>query len=211
MKRVISLLLLVLLIIFGLSIYGCTKSPEPKKETKPAPAKEVPALKPGDYFPLTVGSSWEYQGEGNEYATFNRKVLYTSGNLAQIREDNGGTVIAAVFKTTPKAVTRIFFLGEAYGEDNYLKSEPNENIVILQEPLKVGTNWREPNGTREIVDVNASVDTPAGNFDQCIKVKISSEHSTLYEYFKKGVGMVKREFFSEGTSVTSSLEKYSIK
>jgi len=29
--------------------------------------------------------------------------------------------------------------------------------------------------------------------------------------YKRGVGMVKREFVSEGTTVTSTLEKYEIK
>jgi hypothetical protein len=33
----------------------------------------------------------------------------------------------------------------------------------------------------------------------------------MYEYFKAGIGMVKREFESEGMKVTSALEKYEIK
>jgi len=179
------------------------------KTPEPEPAKEVvPAVKLGDFFPVVAGSTWEYQGAGNEYASFSRKILFASGNLAQIREDNGGTVSASVFKISSEAVTRIFFLGEAYGQTNYLKSPSNENIVILKTPLQVGTKWTEPNGTREIVDLKATVMTPAGSFTQCLKVKISNENSTVYEYFKNGVGMVKREFISGDTKVSSSLKKH---
>lgn len=185
------------------------KTPEKMPEKTPSPAPVVvPAVKPGDYFPIVVGSTWEYQGEGNEYASFNRKILFVGGNLAQIREDNGGTVSAAVYKITVDAVTRIYFLGEAYGQTNYLNSNSNENIVILKTPLQVGTKWTEPNGTREITDLNATVSTPAGNFTQCLKVNIINDNSTVYEYYKNGVGMVKREFVAGDTKVSSSLKKH---
>jgi len=225
-KKVIRLSLLVFLVSSIFLLVGCNKSAQPPlpeskqsetttpektpvKTPEPEPAKEVvPAVKLGNFFPVVAGSTWEYQGEGNEYASFSRKILFTSGNLAQIREDNGGTVSAAVFKISPDAVTRIFFLGEAYGQTNYLHSPSNENIVILKTPLQVGTKWTEPNGNREIVDLNATVTTPAGSFTQCLKVKISNENSTLYEYFKNGVGMVKREFISGDTKISSSLKKH---
>lgn len=214
---------LVLFLISILLVAGCNKVEEPpikdpvgtttpekppEVTPDPKPVPDVPAVKPGDYFPVVAGSTWEYEGEGMEFASFSREVLFTSENLAQFREDNGGTVSAAVFKITPEAVTRIFFLGEAYGEANYLNTSSNESIIILKAPLQVGTKWTEPNGTREIVDLNATVSTPLGAYTQCIKVKISNEHSTLYEYFKKDVGMVKREFISGDTKVSSSLKKH---
>jgi hypothetical protein len=51
--------------------------------------EETQDLKPGDFFPLELGLSWEYKGE-----------------------ENGGTVIASVFKTTPEAVILIYLIGE---------------------------------------------------------------------------------------------------
>jgi hypothetical protein len=215
-KKVISLMLLAFFIFISTLPTGCAKpkepiaqepkteglrKEEPKKEEhkKEKPKTEEPSkerLDPVDFFPLISGSTWDYEGEGNEYASFTREVLFTSGDRAQIRENNGGTSSAAVFKTSPDAVTRIFFMGEAYGEDNFINTEPKENIIILKAPLQVGTKWEEPNGTREIVDINAKVDTPAGTFEECIKVKITSEDSTLYEFYKKDIGMVKREFRS---------------
>ncbi len=81
----------------------------------------------------------------------------------------------------------------------------------MQSPLIVGTKWEDPHGVREIVDTNAIVNTPVGDFKDCLKVKITSENSTVYEYFAKGVGMVKRQFMAGDATITSTLEKYSIK
>ncbi|MDS1029124.1 hypothetical protein RDV78_01225 [Bacillota bacterium LX-D] len=162
------------------------------------------------YFPLTAGSTWEYQGEGNEYASFRRKVLFSDGNFAQIREDNGGTVMAMVLKITEDGIYRVFSQPEAYNDVNLLKEKPNDNTALLKAPLKVGTKWTEPNGEREIVNLKAEVSTPAGKFDNCLKVKISGANSSVYEYYKQDIGMVYREFVSGDVKVTSSLRKYNI-
>lgn len=211
--------LLAAVVLAGL-LAGCaqTQQPAPAPDASqnqvpgdqaPAPAVE-PALK--DYFPLTVGSAWYYQGEGNEYASFSRKVVFAEGSRAQIREDTGGTVAASVFETTEEAVTRIYFQGEAYEDKNLLGVQPNDSTVLLKKPLAVGTSWLPPKGgKREIVDLNAAVTVPAGSFEKLVKVKISDENSTMYEYYGRGVGLVKREFISGETRVTSSLESYVIK
>ncbi len=164
-----------------------------------------------DFFPISKGSTWQYRGEGNEYASFNRKVLFLEGDKAQFVEDNGGTVSGAVFKVTEEEITRTFFQGEEYNETNLLNQDSNDSLVILKAPLKVGTKWETPREVREIVEIDATVDTPAGKFEDCIKVSIKLENSALYEYFKEGIGLVKREFTSEGMTVTSTLEQYNIK
>lgn len=173
------------------------------------PKPDVISLK--SYFPISVGNTWKYLGDGNEYASFNRKVLFTEGDRAQTVEDNGGTVSASVFKITEKEIMRTFFQGEEYGQVNLLDKESNDNTVILKAPLKVGTKCETSKDVREIVETDAVVNTPAGKFEGCIRVSIKSQNSTMYEYFKAGIGMVKREFVSEGMSVTSTLEKYEIK
>ncbi|MGB9792206.1 MAG: hypothetical protein ACPLTR_06475 [Thermacetogeniaceae bacterium] len=167
--------------------------------------------KPGDYFPLTKGSIWEYEGSGNEYASFTREVLFTEGNRSQVKEDNGGTVSAAVFETTENAVVRVINRAEAYEPVNMLNSEDEERTVILKAPLKVGTEWRQGDTLCEIVATDATVETPAGVFHNCIKVKKKgSSDDVVFEYYSKGVGMVKREFISGDVKVTSSLKKYRV-
>jgi hypothetical protein len=221
MNKIFRLLLLTFFISSSLHLVGCTKSSQPQlpgvkqsektaeKTSEQAPVEElVPSLTPGDFFPTGTGSSWEYQGEGHEFASFSRRILFTRENLAQMREDNGGTVSASVYKITPESVTRIFFLPEAYDQTNYLNNKSTENIVLLKTPLQIGTKWSNSNETREIVDLHATVYTPAGYFTQCLKIKISDANSTVYEYFHNGVGLVKREFISGDTKVTSSLKKH---
>lgn len=209
--------LLSTLVIVAILIGGCAKTniPTPAPDsTKPNHQVENSIAiknKPSDFFPLTKGSTWQYKGEGNEYASFTREVIFTKDNLAQVREDNGGTVSASVFKSTDNEIVRTFFQGEeAYGEINLLEQKSNDELIVLKAPLEVGTKWENSTGMREIVDVNASVETPAGRFEKCIVVKITSPDSTLYEYFHEGVGMVKREFTSGETRITSILEKYNI-
>lgn len=169
---------------------------------------------PKDYFPLTVGSYWEYEGSGNEYATFTRKVLYSKDNLAQTTEDNGGTVATRIIETTDTMVKVIYMAGEDYQPKNLLETNftRNTNDIILQAPLKVGTAWAGNNTNKQIIAVDATVETPAGKFENCIKVKYPGQTDTLYQYFKKGVGMVKQEFITTNNeTISSTLKKYEIK
>lgn len=217
MKKITLLFLITILITLSL-LTGCSNNQEltPQKNDQSSvnnveqdSDNKVTESNLSDFFPLELGYTWEYEGEGNEYASFNRKVVFSNNNLYQIREDNGGTVTASVFKVSSSDITRVFFIGEAYGEENYLNNESNEGVTILKEPLDVGTKWEEQNGTLEIGSINEMVSTPAGNFSDCIKVILTSEDSIVNEYYKEGVGMVKREFISGETKVTSSLKKFS--
>jgi len=163
---------------------------------------------------MSQGNYWYYQGRGMEYAAFNRKVLYTKDNYAQLSEDNGGTVTTTIYETTPEALKQVYFEGESYNPPNMLEQgfTPNENMIILRSPINEGTKWDNKDGSREIVDMNASIETPAGTFKPCLKVKITSDNnSTVYEYYKKDLGLVKREFIADDASITSSLEKYQVK
>jgi len=213
MKRtiiIISCLLVFLLAIVG----GCKpQATQPTPNKPPITTPEKKEVEPGQFLPLSQGNYWYYQGRGMEYAAFNRKVLYTKDNLAQLSEDNGGTVTTTIYETTPGALKRVYFEGESYNPPNMLEEgfASNENVIIIKAPISKGTKWDNKDHNREIVDVNASIDTPAGTFQPCLKIKITSDNSTVYEYYKKGLGLVKREFIVDETSITSSLEKYQVK
>ncbi len=188
------------IIIVSLLLSGCAL-------WKTAPA----AGKPADYFPSSPGNYWDYLGEGNEYASFLREVVRSAGRRSQFRENNGGTISASVYEITEDAVTRIHFQGETYEDVNLLNVKPTDPIVILKAPLKVGTKWGPPDQTREIISITETIDTPSGQFTDCLAVKVTFPQSTIIEYYKKGVGMVKRRFESEGFIVTSTLQEYHVK
>ena len=212
MKRtiiIISCLLVFLLAIVG----GCKpQATQPTPNKSPSTGTKNEAIQPGQFLPLLQGNYWYYQGRGMEYAAFNRKVLYTKDNLAQLSEDNGGTVTTTIYETIPGALKRVYFEGESYNPPNMLEEgfTSNENVIIIKAPISKGTKWNNKDHSREIVDVNASIDTPAGTFQPCLKIKITSDNSTVYEYYKKGLGLVKREFIADEASITSSLEKYQV-
>jgi hypothetical protein len=227
MKRLHVTLVAIMLILTLFLMTGClnrnkeTPTPrqedqqenqqEPQKEEELREEQQPEDISLKEFFPMTEGTKWQYLGEGNEFASFTSEVLFVKEDRAQVMENNGGTVSASVFKVSDEEIVRIFFKGEEYNETNFLEEEPNDNLVILKKPLKVGTKWETTHGTREIVETDAIVDTPAGKFEDCIKVRISLDTSTSFEYFKQGIGMVKREFIHEDTIVTSTLEKYEIK
>lgn len=209
----------ILLVIFLASILasGCGNiannqiaNPPGNTQTVPNAAVEV---MPGEYYPLTVGSSWEYEGTGNEFASFTRKVLFSKGNLSQTTESNGGTTATSIYKTTDTTVTRVYYAGEDYQPKNLLDTtySINDNEIVLQSPMKVGTTWPNKNTNKTILALNEVVDTPAGKFEDCVKVKITDNNDTTYQYYKKGVGLVKQEYISGTTTITSTLKKYEIK
>lgn len=222
MRKINLILLLVLaLVVLG----GCQGI---SNQTKNPPANNVPGNNipgnnqittppqemPKDYYPLTVGSYWEYQGAGNEYASFTRKVLFAKGNLAQTSEDNGGTVATRIIETTDSYVKVVYMKGEDYQAKNLFDTgyTANANDILLQAPVKAGTTWAGTNTNKQIIAVDATVDTPAGKFENCVKVKLPGQNDTIYQYYKKGVGMVKQEFITTNNeTITSTLKKYEIK
>lgn len=213
MMKKLSLLVPVLLLVVLLGGCNSTRTNE-NNSNKPSPVpkqSQKTALKPGDYFPLKAGSTWTYKGSGNEYASFERQIEYVKNGFAQVREANGGTVNNSIYQSTANAVTRVYTKGESYENTNILEKgfASNDNTVIIQGPLKKGGNWQnDDNIKREIVNLAASVATPAGTFKNCLHIKLYGSGSVTNEYYAKGVGLVKREFISGGQTISSTLEKY---
>ena len=209
---ILALCLLVLMIISG-----CTKTPTNNNTDNQQPSSQKKTLsavpKIGDYFPLKAGSTWTFQGKGNEYASFERQMEYVKNGFGQVREANGGTVTSSIYQVTDMALTRVYTKGESYDNTNILDGgfSANDNTVIIQAPLQKGKSWQsDDNLKREIVTLAAAVDTPAGQFKNCLHIRMSGPDNVINEYYAKGIGLVKREFITGGETISSSLEKYTI-
>lgn len=209
----------VWLVLILLLAAGCTPQSAPPGENQtPAPGNAVPqptppALTAQSFFPIKAGSSWTYQGQGNEYASFTREVIYSQDNRGQFKESNGGTVSSAIFEVKDDAVTRIFFKGEEYEPSNLLNNPTftgNDNTVIIKAPLTAGATWTSGNMAKKLVSVEAAVETPAGKFEKCLQIETRTPDSVVTEFYKEKVGLVKREFKSGDTVVTSTLSQYKI-
>lgn len=204
--KIFSLALIIVLLMI-IPVSGCSNKNNQPSAT-PIVNNEIKAKSPALYFPLELGSVWEYQGEGNEYASFKREVVFSSGKRYQIKEDNGGTVMAKIYEIADDSITMVYSEGEVYNNINLLNSQANENILILKAPLTKGNRWQTKGGSREILASDAEIDTPSGIYKNCLKVKINDQYSETYEYYHEGVGMVYREFNAEETKISSSLKDY---
>ena len=187
-----------------------TPTPTPAPEPEPAPEEESLI----GFYPLKEGNMWEYEGEGMEYASFFQKVIFSSGNRHQVTIDNGGTIIANVLEESEGSIVNIYRSGEEFSGGNLLDKPSNVNIIMLQTPLEKGNFWISEENHYEIINTEADVVVPAGEFKGCIAVKVTfkDQTSNMIYYYKQGIGMVQSEFRTDtGDLVTSKLKRYELK
>lgn len=165
------------------------------------------------YYPLKEGYEWEYEGVGNEYASYTQKVTYSKDKRFQVMKDNGGTRSANVYEIKDDSIVNTYMEGEVYDDRNVLDKESNLNVVIVKHPLELGNKWISEENSYEIVDINALVTVPAGTFENCIAVKeVYKDHTAeMFYYYKKDIGLVKAEFkTNDGVTISSLLKSYKL-
>lgn len=167
------------------------------------------------YFPLNKSLYYNYRGEGNEYASFTRKIMHVDPPYLQIHDNNGGTIMASVYKVTENQVSRILRQGEYYGNESLINDaqrKVDSEEIIVKTPIQKGISWETNNNRREIVSTKETVIVPAGTFYDVIKIKIESidNNYTGYEYFAPNVGLIKQEHIGEGYQIKSELKSYGV-
>lgn len=164
---------------------------------------------------LEEGNYWKYNGYGNEYASLERKVLYKEGNRVQIIDGNPGTTMVTIYEITDEKVSVVYSEGEFYEETNILSTENNMDQPILVAPIKENETWESNGNKYTIISVNESVETDAGNFEECVLVKVEYPENPAYLniYYKADLGMVKQDYIDEESDfkVTTVLSEYQVK
>lgn len=232
-----TILVICLILATSLIILGCTKqnntvtptpptdSPSPiKPDTNtPAPTQPTTPAEPTqpsvvdnrdvkDFIPLKVGNIWEYEGEGNEYASYTQEVEFEKGNRFQLTTDTGGTVMANIFEVRKDSIVNVFRKGEEYEHKNLLSEKDNLNVTLLKSPIAVGTKWVSEENTYEIVDTKAKLTVPFGDFNDCVVVKLTfKDGSEQYMTYKDGVGMLQSEFRAGDSKIFSRLKSFTNK
>lgn len=162
-----------------------------------------------NYFPFNENVQYSYLGEGNEYAAFDRYPQYIEGNRIQFTEKNAGSNHISVLEYKDGQLTEVFMRPETYFRENMLdKKSESAGEILLKEPLKVGTTWKNPSGqTSEITGVDLDVETPLGVF-AAIEVTKTEEDSISRSYYAKNIGLIKQEFVGNDDSylVSATLE-----
>lgn len=198
-------LFLTALTLITMVVAGCRAAqPQPSPEPAPSPGTPPPQQAPAaaDYFPYKPGVRAEYEGKGNEYASYKVDVLYQENNLVEWRRDSGGTVMAEVFKVEPGQVTLVYRQGEAYDKEKRLTRPPNAGQVILKGPVVKGTTWTSGDSTYTILSTSEQVQAMGQTLSDVVLVEQKSEHSTIRQYYHRKYGMVLSVFQSKEAADT---------
>lgn len=210
-SKTFTLTPIITLVLVVILLSGChpfqTPSPEPTRS--PSPVAEH--SKVNQYLPLKVGNSWNYEGIGNEYASYSQKVTHQQDNHCQVIV-NSGTSTVIRYQITEDSILQTYRDHEFYEDKSILDLPSNIEIIVLKQPLKVGATWQSDDNLCEIVSVNDTVQVPAGSFKDCLAVKTTYKDSGNYsiDYYAKEVGLVKSEYVMDNNEkVISQLSDYS--
>ena len=103
-----SALFSIFLLTIVLTISCAPSTKIPGKNIPPTP--ETPKKEDiSQYYPLKEGYEWEYEGVGNEYASYTQKVTYSKDKRFQVMKDNGGTRSANVYEIKDDSIVTVSY------------------------------------------------------------------------------------------------------
>lgn len=160
-----------------------------------------------DYFPILENVRYRYEGAGNEYASYDMYIDYTSDTKVQQRVNNGGTETVRVISVGNGKVTRVFSQSEVYYRENFLGKTSGAQDVLLKEPIQTGTSWKLGDGSaRSITGVSVPVSTPSGRYS-AVSVTTKKGSDTTVDYYAKNIGLVKTVTTGTNDTISSSLSE----
>ena len=205
MKKVFLIISLLLTFFLLNSCANKNDDKPPIEDSKPRETKQPLTIK--DYYSFTENTNYSYQGEGNEYASYNVIVDYIEGNRIQIRSNNGGTEMVKVLENNDGKLTLLLTRGETYYRENLIQSPANNHEILLKEPLSIGTSWVLEDGRkRSITNLEVDVTTPLGTY-KTLEVTTEGKDGNTKDYYAPNIGLVKSVFNSDGLMVSSTLSK----
>lgn len=176
--------------ILLLLVAGCQMQP-----------KDTPVI--ADYMPSTE-YGYQFQGSGNEYASYTFIPEYSSDGSLQFRKLTGATEIVEVYQFAERKWTQTYEQAETYYRDDLraFKSLPKE--VLLMEPLKVGTSWKLSDGSvRTITNMGFPITIMKEQYS-ALEVTTTDTMGEWKQYYVKGKGLVKVTY---ADGISSTLEQ----
>jgi hypothetical protein len=197
---------LIAICAIALAIVLCacaSAAKEPGKGLHGAPI----SARVSDYFPVHSNTRLVYQGEGNEFASYEVYTDFAKDGRQQKRIVTGGTTTVRVIEVSKNQAAVVFAQGEVPWRQNMLDQESGDPEVLLRVPLEAGNAWLlgDPR-TRSITAVGLKVETPLGEYD-AIEVVTQGPDGKTADYYAAGVGLVKTVYTPSegGGTVTSTL------
>jgi len=210
-KRSLSICLAFLLIfISGCNFHPSESTSQPTSPASSETSPPTPSPAAGtvqDYFPIRENVRYVYQGEGNEYASYDMYIDYTDNTHVQQRIKNGATEAIKIIEVDKGSVKCVFSQGEIYYRENFLDKTNNAQEVLLMEPIEIGTTWTLGDGrTRTITGVSVKVNTPSGSYT-AVSVETKSVSGTTTDYYAKNIGLIKTVYAADNSEISSSLSE----
>lgn len=190
---------------------------EPEMEPE-SPAEEVETpSEEGDGVTYTVDELYPfeenvyrvYEGMGNEFAGYDEYVDFLSDSRIQLRRNNGGTEIVSVLEKKDGMLVEIISKAETYYKENFLDKDPEENKILLKEPLTLDASWDSEGQTATVTGVDVEVKTGVGTFTalEVTRVTKGKESEKRVEYYVRGMGLVKVIDTGKDYEVSATLTK----
>lgn len=190
-----------------------TAAPEENKNGSEDTTSEQTSEKPAakytikDIYPFVSNTMYDYEGKGNEYASYTVWVDYIKGNRIQLRINNGGTEVSRVIENKNGELKLIYSREETYFREDFTSKKANKNEILIKEPIAKGTSWTLPDGRkRYISNMDVNVSTPAGNF-KAVEVTTEGKDYKDIDYYAPNKGLIKTEYVAKGMNVTSTIKK----
>ena len=194
--RMTTMLFAAAFLIITIAVSGCEK--KPKYGIR-------------DYFPLSIGNTWTYRFILTQQYPYSRNT-YTYVDSIIDRYDWGRTRFYKLKRSFGSGRYESWF---AYVNDElrrYFDDPPSEDYeVVLKEPLEQGHQWVNRISpyagvyTMEIVDTDASVFIPTGQFHECLEIELTYFGHVTTFWYALDVGLIKSRSESGGGNQVEEL------
>lgn len=181
-----------------------------------------------DFFPMTVGSTWAYQGQMTYEQVDDPDTMWTSrtttevagmttlGSGEEVAEFvNTDTIHTYVpFETTSVTVSRSYVRQAGDHVLAYDSKDDTEPDTALSLPLEEGRTWTVHSRTDTSVTARVTgretVTVAAGEFKDCWKVKVTMTAGNLtqdtYWWYADGVGRVRNYLEATNSGIRTVIE-----
>lgn len=157
-----------------------------------------------DYMPSTQ-QAYQFDGSGNEYASYTYIPEYSDHGILQFRKINGATELVEVHTFADHTWTKTLEQAETYYRDDLRSFKQIPTEIMLREPIEVGTSWKLADGsTRTITNLNVPLQFMNNSY-ATLEVTTTSTQKETKHYYAKGLGLVKVIY---PDAITSALVRF---
>lgn len=150
------------------------------------------------FLPKEEGT-YVYNSQTSEMGVITEEILYLTDRAVQTYDDTIGTKV--YFEDETGLYDVMITTGDT--RENVIDQKDNyEKNQLIAYPIKVGKKWKSNEGTYEIIDANAEVETSSGIYSGVVVVQANFGTKIKY-YYKENIGLIKAEMQISNEPVTN--------